>query len=88
MPENQTRFPDLAARYKYGPLVLQKSVVATWSVEVHKKSLTEEGHLGCVHRMRILEEETVKGGVGTENGHLSGIILVTNSMEPGRKWQL
>lgn len=67
MAENQTRFSDLAQGYKYGPLVLQKSAVATcWSVEVHKKSLTEEGHLGCVHRMRILEEEErVKGGVRT-----------------------
>lgn len=29
MPENQTRFSDLAGRYTYGPLVLQKSEVAT-----------------------------------------------------------
>lgn len=73
MPENQTKFSDLAGRYKCGPLVFQESEVAIcWIVEVHKKSLMEEGHLSCVHRMRILEKPGVvraerkrrKGGVG------------------------
>lgn len=95
MPENQTRFADLAGRYKCGPLVLHKSVVATcWSVEIHKKSFTEEGHLGCVHRLRILEKPRVvraerrrqeRVGWGPENGHLSGFIIVTDSMEPGKE---